>query len=257
MSVYELGPPYETFQLIKAAPAASANSPPPGTIIAARPGLDCTWDSVKESVEDLERRFLTASIALRTDLLPREQASSFASRARTLGVCCVLPRPVPSADSLREQLTDLSDLPDRVVRWLRIAGFPIDREAGFAIRTMLVGATQRSTLAGVRRDRAVGRRSWQQRFKRLGLASPSRWFEVFHSLHVFLAVQTRPHSTVEKTAEHLGYNDAAALRRVFRTYVGEPPSVARSLLGWKWMVHEAMCRSGFSPPRRGVGVAGS
>lgn len=252
--LFRLSPPYDTVHWCHVSDERALDALSPGGLLMLRPLPLHEWEEVREAVEYLERRCIRASIVLWTDVTSRDRAFVFASRGRAIGICCVMPGPLLDVDSLRAQLTDASDFPDQMVRWLRVAGLPLDATTSAALRTMLAHPRQRSTLKGVLRDFGLRRDAWRSSFEARGLGRPGRWFHICSFFgHVFLALQADANMAVAPMADRLGFFDDAALRRRCRAIVGVPPAVIRECLGWRWALHAALVRAGLTRRRASSG----
>jgi methylphosphotriester-DNA--protein-cysteine methyltransferase len=82
-------------------------------------------------------------------------------------------------------------------------------------------------------------RSWA---RRLGLPSPRHWHSLGRVATAMTLLQGDPSLTTHAAARSAGFSDGAALSHACGRVCGLPPSAARHLLGWEWMLTEFLAQ---------------
>jgi hypothetical protein len=68
------------------------------------------------------------------------------------------------------------------------------------------------------------------------IPSPRRWLELMRVIKAVQALQSRPHASVESSLALAGFGDVRRIRESVRRVCGVPPSFARQLIGWQWII---------------------
>jgi AraC-like DNA-binding protein len=244
-SVFRLAPPYRQFEAVPDVAALAPADLPDASVLAVHLAApEEVWSEAARLVPRLRARFPAAPVVLRVGRGAPMDDAEWARRAGGLHVRAVLPDDEPPLPRLRRALTNSTDLPDEVERWLpvRLPGLPpavMHLVAGI-VREAPGRADVGELLAGLgHAERTV--RTW---FQRAGVPGPGKWLAAAHAVRAALRLQAEPGAPLLTLAVESGYSDHSSLSRQSLRLFGVRPGAIRGTLGWEWLLDRWLRRAG-------------
>ena len=243
-AVFRLAPPYRSFEAVPDPAAMSPDDLPDASVLAVHlPASRETWSEAALLLPRLRARFPAAPVVLRVGPGTDIPAAEWARRAGGEHVRAVLLDDEPPLPRLRRALTDATDLPGQVERWLplRLPGLPpaVMHLAAEIVRAAPRCADLRELLAGLgRAERTV--RTW---FRRAGVPGPGKWLAAAHAVRAALRLQAEAGAPLLALAVECGYSDHSSLSRQSLRLFGLRPGAIRGTLGWEWLMDRWLRRA--------------
>jgi AraC-like DNA-binding protein len=243
-SVFRLAPPYQRFEAVADFAGLAPEDLPDASVLAVHLSAPQeTWGEAARLVPRLRARFPAAPVVLRVARGTHTGDPDWARRAGGIHVRAVLPDDEPPLPRLRRALTDATDLPDQIERWLplRLPGLPpaVAHLIGGIVRGAPGCAEVGELLAGLRHaERTV--RTW---FRRAGVPGPGKWLAAAHAVRVALRLQAEGGAPLLTLAVECGYSDHSSLSRQSLRLFGVRPGAIRGTLGWEWLLDRWLRRA--------------
>jgi AraC-like DNA-binding protein len=254
-SVFRLAPPYQVFEAVPDPAELAPEVLPDASVLAVHlPAPQETWSEAARLVPRLRARFPAAPVVLRVGR-GGDQAADWARRAGGIHVRAVLLDDEPPFPRLRRVLTDATDLPDQIERWLpvRLPGLPpaVAHLIGGIVRGAPGCAEVGELLAGLGHAERTAR-TW---FRRAGVPGPGKWLAAAHAVRAALRLQAEEGAPLLALAVECGYSDHSSLSRQSLRLFGLRPGAIRGTLGWEWLLDRWLRRA--SVPGRVEGESSS
>jgi AraC-like DNA-binding protein len=234
-SVFRLAPPYQVFEAVPDPAELAPEVLPDASVLAVHlPAPQETWSEAARLVPRLRARFPGAPVVLRVGR-GGDQAADWARQAGGIHVRAVLLDDEPPFPRLRRVLTDATDLPDQIERWLpvRLPGLPpaVAHLIGGIVRGAPGCGQVGELLDGLGHpERTV--RTW---FRRAGVPGPGKWLAATHAVRAALRLQAEE-APLLMLAVECGYSDHSSLSRQSLRLFGVRPGAIRGTLGWEWLL---------------------
>lgn len=145
MEIATLPPPYRELRFPSAAPEAPAERVAFGSVIVARvAGADITGEHLSAWIAETRWRRPDAPVVLWVDSGEAAIAANCAWQAARVGFSAILTGTEFDRESLRHQLTEVSELGVRVKNWLTQVGYASPRRADYVGMIIDLGLQHRS-----------------------------------------------------------------------------------------------------------------
>jgi AraC-like DNA-binding protein len=217
---------------------------PRGTLILVRPLPGEQWDCVARVVIAVTHRFTREALCLWTDLLSASRAIGLAQHARLLGVRAAVHRAILDPELIRQQLTEQYGFGRDVAAWCQRAGVPANGVVSDTLSCLASEAIGHATLQDLATSAGVRDGTWRTAFRRANLAPPAKWFQAFRIVSIANVIQREHDTPIRDIAARFGFYDPAAVGRRLRETIGASVRDVRRLLGWEWMLADAVRRYG-------------
>lgn len=139
-------------------------------------------------------------------------------------------------DSLRPVLTQPLHLGDDVVEWISWRGIRLSPAVTHVLCSMFDNCHAFPTLGGLLEGMGEAERTTRLRFKKKGLPTPHRWFQLARATRGALQIQGDPHQGFGRLAQAVGFSDPSSLsQQIYRAF-NLRPHVIRGTFGWEWLL---------------------
>lgn len=215
-----------------------------GSLIVIRPTPHSEWSDLDEAIEQAGRRFVNGAMVLWPDCVGRRRAVELAARAGPKGVQAIIWQSDPPTPALRRALTELSDWPALVLRWLRWRGILPSAQVREILEFLAGPGSCQRNIAHVAAAYGSSRRSWYDIFKRANLSPPNKWHTAFRAVRMAMVLQRDPKVPLHRVAFEHGFSSGAVLSDRLYDVIGARPSMIRCRLGGLWVLADALRRQG-------------
>jgi AraC-like DNA-binding protein len=236
-SLFRLAPPYVRFESVSDLAALTPDDLPDASVLGVHLAAPQeTWSEAAQLVPRLRARFPAAPVVLRVGAGAEARDPDWARRAGSMEVRAVLLEDEPPLPRLRQALTDASNLPEEIERWLplRLPGLP----PGVA---QLIGGIMRDApghaeVGGILARLGHAERTVRTWFHRAGVPGPGKWLAAAHAVRAALRLQADSGAPLLMLAVECGYSDHSSLSRQSLRLFGVRPGAIRHTLGWEWLM---------------------
>lgn len=235
LSFHLLPPPYGSVSGPVSDDDVSNDPADAGVLLVFRiDDLDADLDAIATTTAKLRRRCPRLPFVLWPAFDDEARELAAAVRARALGIRAAIAGSSPDSAVLRSQLTDTSDLPEHVARWLGEVGYVGNPAVRDFLRLVFVKALQeRASEDRTAHALDMSPRGLRADFAARGLASPSRFVKLPRRLEDALAIQAAPDVSLAEIAFQRGFGDGDrdALRGAMKRAFGMTSTRIRKLVG--------------------------
>lgn len=214
---------------------------PRGSILVIRPHADLEAEALHAAIERVAYQVANASLALWLDIVDRRRSVRTALNAAQLGIQIVIPSPEPPTALLRNDLTEPSALSSVLLLWLRRRGLEVQPATREVLRQMIGRALEDRSLEEFAKGCGTNRRTIARLFGRERMGSAARWFTALRAVAIANTIQRNPGERGRRQGWLL--ERSRAQRSAGGGDGGSAPEIRR-LLGWQWILVDAMRRLG-------------